>query len=161
MINVQYRMHSELYAHLVNVIYKKPIDSFRKTKDGSPFLQSLLSQPILASARPSEVYKLRSFLHFLDVDYGVQVREQSGSSSNQQEVDVVDSLVRTLITRDGIEKKDIGVMTGYAAQKKLLWLKARAGGWTDVSFIGTIDSSQGSQYKIVILSLVTTDGFRE
>ncbi|KAL8963379.1 MAG: hypothetical protein Q9193_000352 [Seirophora villosa] len=158
MINMQYRMHDELYAHLINIIYKKPIGSFRKTSDGSPFLQTLLRQPILAAARPGEVYKLRSFLHFLNVDHGVQVREDSGSSCNQQEADVVDSLVRTLVTRDGIDKKDIGVMTGYKAQKKLLWLKASANGWADVSFIGTIDSAQGSQYKIVVLSLVTTGG---
>ncbi|KAI4148103.1 MAG: hypothetical protein LQ341_001668 [Variospora aurantia] len=158
MINVQYRMHDQLYAHLVKVIYKKPIDSARKSSDDSPYLKTLLRHPILASGRPGEVFKLRSFLHFLDVSYGIQRWEESGSSSNQHEVDVIDSLVRNLLTRDGIKKKDIGVMTGYRAQRKLLWTKAVANGWADVNFIGTIDSSQGSQYKIVILSLVTTDG---
>lgn len=161
MINVQYRMHDQLYAHLVKVIYKKPIDSARKSSDDSPYLKTLLRHPILASGRPGEVFKLRSFLHFLDVSYGIQRWEESGSSSNQHEVDVIDSLVRNLLTRDGIKKKDIGVMTGYRAQRKLLWTKAVANGWADVNFIGTIDSSQGSQYKIVILSLVTTDGLRK
>lgn len=161
MIKVQYRMHDKLYAHLVKVIYKKPIDSTRKSSDDSPYLKPSSAKPVEALARPGEVYELRSFLHFLNVDHGIQVREQSGSSSNQQEADVVDSLVQTLVARDGIKKKDIEVTTGYTDQRRLLWTKAVANGRADVNSIGTIDSSQRSQYKIVILSLVTTDGFRK
>lgn len=51
-------------------------------------------------------------------------------------------------------------MTGNTAQLKLLGRKARENGWNDVKRILTTDSSQGFEYKIVIISLVRTGGSR-
>ncbi|KAL8987327.1 MAG: hypothetical protein Q9177_003449 [Variospora cf. flavescens] len=116
MINVQYRMHDKLYAHLVKVIYKKPIDSTRKSSDDSPYLKP-------SSANPSRPW-----------------RDQAKS-------------------KNSAPSSIFSMSTTESRSRKLLWTKAVANGRADVNSIGTIDSSQVSQYKIVILSLVTTDGF--
>ncbi|KAL8716846.1 MAG: hypothetical protein Q9225_005861 [Loekoesia sp. 1 TL-2023] len=145
MLNVQYRMHDQLYAHLIYL-----------TSNPSEFLQNLLERPTQFSTLHG-TYILRSFLHFLDVPEGQQESFERGSSWNTAEIDVVDGLVKALLAR-GIARLDICVMTGYSAQRKLLWQKAKDNGWTNIKFIGSVDSSQGSQCRVVILSLVTTRG---
>ena len=133
-LNVQHRMHDELYAHLIACVYKSDIDSRYSTNNPSPFLQNLLAHPTQVIAG-SNYYELRSFLHFIDVEHGKQESEEGASSWNTLEVNAVDALVKALIERPGIEKGSIGVLTGYRAQKKLLRRKARDNGWgswTDV-----------------------------
>ncbi len=124
-LNVQHRMHDELYAHLIACVYKSDIDSRYSTNNPSPFLQNLLAHPTQVIAG-SNYYELRSFLHFIDVEHGKQESEEGASSWNTLEVNAVDALVKALIERPGIEKGDIGVLTGYRAQKKLLGSKSYA-----------------------------------
>ncbi|KAL8763537.1 MAG: hypothetical protein Q9184_000663 [Pyrenodesmia sp. 2 TL-2023] len=130
MLDVQYRMHHELYAHLIGCIYKRFISSAYLSTQPSPFLQRLAASQPRAHVNGGD-YKLESFLHFVDVAEGVRQRNKSKSSFNTAEVDVVDALVRDLITRCNVEKSDIGVMTGYKAQAKLLREKAKLNGWLD------------------------------
>ncbi|KAL8922926.1 MAG: hypothetical protein Q9208_004888 [Pyrenodesmia sp. 3 TL-2023] len=158
MLNVQYRMHDRLYAHLPVCVYKgKTINSARLTSDPTPFLRDLLSRPTQATTQDGEAYVLNNFLHFVNVD-GVQVKEPNNSSVNAKEAHVVDALVQALISR-GIAKAHIGVMTGYKSQRKLLRSLAKEHDWEDIKIIATIDASQGSQFKIVIMSLVSTQGY--
>lgn len=156
-------MYDELYAHLVACVYNMIIESHKKTANPSPFLRSLLEHPTQATTVGGKTYELKSFLHFIDVEHGQQESEEAGSSWNTAEIDVVDAVVRGLLARPGIEKGDICIITGYKAQRKLLKKAARDNGWevwVDIE-IGTIDSTQGSQAKIVVLSLVTTHGLRK
>ncbi|KAL8649232.1 MAG: hypothetical protein Q9226_005664 [Calogaya cf. arnoldii] len=160
MLDVQYRMHDELYAHLIVSIYNTIIGSKKLTANPSPFLQNLLEHPTQVIAG-GNIYVLNSFLHFIDVEDGQQESKEAGSSWNNAEIDVIDALVRALLGRQGIEKGDIMVIVGYKEQRKLLKKKARENGWldwVDIKWIGTIDSTQGSQAKIVCLGLVTTHG---
>ncbi|KAL9031628.1 MAG: hypothetical protein Q9180_006790 [Flavoplaca navasiana] len=159
-LNMQYRMHDELYAHLIATVYKSLIHSAYLTSNPSPFLQKLLAQPTQL-VTGGESYQLGSFLHFIDIAHGIQESEEAGSSWNMAEVDAIDALVRNLLRRSGVTKKDIGVMTGYKAQRKLLKKKAQQNGWADIFYIGTIDAFQGSQVPISCLSLVTTRGYRK
>lgn len=108
---------------------------------------------------PRDTYHLKSFLHFIDVADGQQESIEGGSSWNVAEVEHVHATVKALLEA-GFAKSDICVMTGYKAQLKRLGQKAKANGWHDVKRILTIDSSQGSEYKIVIISLVRTGGGR-
>ncbi|KAL9635328.1 MAG: hypothetical protein Q9204_002665 [Flavoplaca sp. TL-2023a] len=160
MLNRQFRMHDELYAHLIYCIYKGfMIHSARKTKDvmngGSPFLTDLQREPIRATTNDGDSYVLNSFLHFVDVD-GQQEKKHNGSSKNVKEALAIDAMVRALIAR-GVERKKIGVMTGYKAQRLELKRLAKANGWGDIKILCTVDASQGGQMEYVFFSLVTTE----
>ena len=56
----------------------------------------------------------------------------------------------------GFQQSDIAVITGYSEQKRLLTERAKENGWSGVKQIMTIDSSQGDEYQIVFVNLVTT-----
>ena len=157
-LKIQYRMYAELYAHTAACIYKTEISSIKLINQPSAFLQRLLAQPVRVDTKHN-TYHLQSFLHFLDVPHGFKQSHEGGSSWNRAEVEVVDGLVKGLLEA-GVEKDDICVMTGYTAQLKLLGQVAKENNWIDVKRILTIDSSQGSEYKVVILTLVTTTGMR-
>ena len=60
MLNREYRMHDQLYAHLMTCIYKEEISSEYSTSKPSEFLEMILGD------------YLSSFLHFLDVLDGEQ-----------------------------------------------------------------------------------------
>ncbi|KAG7001307.1 hypothetical protein G7Y79_00032g066600 [Physcia stellaris] len=156
MLGVQYRMHDQLYQHLIDCVYKFPIHSPYMTSNPSPFLQRLLSQTIRVNTSRDE-YHLSSFLHFLDVAEGKHESIEGGSSWNLAEVEAVNALVKAFL-QIGILKSEICVMTGYARQLKLLQASAKANNWSDIKRILTIDSSQGAEFKIVIISLVRTHG---
>ncbi|KAL8639179.1 MAG: hypothetical protein Q9226_008903, partial [Calogaya cf. arnoldii] len=156
-LNVQYRMHDQLYAHLIACVYKSPIASHELTRDPSPFLKQLLARPTQVVFR-GESYKLESFLHFIDVADGKQESLEAGSSWNTAEIEAMDALVRGLLLR-GVAKKDIGVLIGYKEQRKLMRKKAQQNGWADIFYIGTIDAFQGSEAPIMCISLVSTRGY--
>ncbi|KAL8894085.1 MAG: hypothetical protein Q9192_004631 [Flavoplaca navasiana] len=161
MLDEQYRMHDELYAHLIASVYNAMIGSKYLTANPSPFLRSLLEYPTQVTTATGDSYVLNSFLHFIDVEDGQQESKEAGSSWNDAEIEVMDALVRGLLGRPGVGKGDIMVIVGYKEQKKLLKKKAKDNGWliwVDIKWIGTIDSTQGSQAKIVCLGLVTTHG---
>ncbi|KAL8750646.1 MAG: hypothetical protein Q9184_006352, partial [Pyrenodesmia sp. 2 TL-2023] len=160
-LNVQYRMHDEIYAHLVGCIYTDVvINSHRLTSTPSQFLKDLLRHPTRFTTRDRESYQLDSFLHFIDVK-GEQKKEANGSSFNVQEANAVEALVLALVARPGVVKKDIGVMTGYKGQKRLMRDMAKANGWADIKLLSTVHASQGNEFKIVILSLVSDKGLQE
>ncbi|KAL9024058.1 MAG: hypothetical protein Q9180_008012, partial [Flavoplaca navasiana] len=155
-----FRMHDELYAHLIYCIYKGfMIHSARKTKDvmngGSPFLTDLQREPIRATTNDGDLYVLNSFLHFVDVD-GQQEKKHDGSSNNVKEALAIDAMVRALIAR-GVERKKIGIMTGYKAQRLELKRFAKANDWGDIKILCTVDASQGGQMEYVFFSFMTTE----
>lgn len=152
-------MHDQLYQHLIDCIYRFPIQSPYMTSNPSSFLQRLLSQTIRVNTSRDE-FRLSSFLHFLNVAEGEHESIEGGSSWNVAEVEVVNALVKAFL-QVGILKSEICVMTGYARQLKLLVDSAKTNNWSDVKRILTIDSSQGAEFRIVIISLVRTRGRRE
>lgn len=137
------------------------IHSTRKTKDvingGSPLLTELQREPIRATTSDGDSYLLNSFLHFVNVD-GQQEKKHNGSSKNVKEALAIDAMVRALIAR-GVERKKIGVMTGYKAQRLELKRLAKANGWGDIKIICTVDASQGGQMEFLFFSLVTTEPY--
>ncbi|KAL8833445.1 MAG: hypothetical protein Q9176_007975 [Flavoplaca citrina] len=136
----QYRMHDCLYAATAAVIYKIRIIADKLTSNPSAFRRRLLASPITVNV-PQASYELRSFLHFLDVPHGVQELSDGSSSFNQAEVEVVNSLVLSLLDRGVAEHEG-----SYTVQKKALEDAAKA------------NASQGTENFVMILSLVKTDG---
>lgn len=147
-LDVQYRMHSVLYAHLSAVVYKRQITSARNTSEPSPELQRLQGALPLRFHIVKGAYSVGSYMNFLDVPDGVKRTLNGGSSYNEAEVEVVSGLVEALL-QAGIPGDTIAVMTGYTEQRRLIKLEAKRRGWeSQVKKIMTIEASQGSEFDV-------------
>ena len=154
-LNVQYRMHNRLYAAVNQCVYGSQVSSSYKTEQPKPFLQNLLAN-LPSFILGGRQYRLRSYLQFLDVFDGVARSIDQGSSCNDKEVDCVELLVQDLLAK-GVPASSIAVMTGYLWQLDNLKTRFRAKGWLEVRIL-TVDTSQGDEFEIVIISLVKTGG---
>lgn len=151
LLNVQYRMHPVINAFPSARFYK------RRVKDGVSAEDRIL---------PFEVYSGLKSLHltsrvvFFPVDDGMEERESvaengaPGSSLlNRAEADVVVSLVRAL-TNDRRNSIDVGVISPYSGQVKLLRDElTRKPVCGDIE-INTVDGFQGREKDIIIISVV-------
>ena len=147
-LDVQYRMHSALYAHLSAVVYKRQITSARDTSDPSPELQRLQRGLPLRFPTVKHAYSVGSYMNFLDVPDGVKSTINGGSSYNEAEVEVVSGLVQALL-QAGIPGDTIAVLAGYTEQRRLLKLEAKRRGWeSQVKKIMTIEASQGDEFDV-------------
>ncbi|KAL8941920.1 MAG: hypothetical protein Q9211_001615 [Gyalolechia sp. 1 TL-2023] len=156
-LNKQYRMHRSLYGPVRRVIYAGMVDSHRETDPPSHYLQQLLNDMPLTFNVGSQQYALTTYLNFVDVAHGVSHTVPAGSSYNIEEVEAISAYVVKLLS-SGRKAEDIVVMTGYLDQLGKLKEAARKDGWLHVRRILTVDTSQGDQYRIVIISLVKTNG---
>ena len=159
-LNKQYRMPEELYRHLNTVIYesKGTISSAFSFSNPNAHCTSVLQAlPLSFVVNNQKRFTLTTCLQFVDVADGVQQKIEAGSSSNFKELETVEAMVMAFLAK-GFTPADIAVVTGYARQKKLFMLRAQENGWSQVRQVLTVDSCQGDEYKIVILSLVTTKG---
>lgn len=162
-LDTQYRMYDMLYEHLIEVIYAgelkrlnlDTINSAKTIADPTAFGLRLNSAMPIKVEVGHEAFKLDSILNFIDVADGVQRSLEAGSSWNVQEIDAIDSAIVKLKSI-GVPEKDIAVITGYSEQKRQLTERAKEHGWSGVKQIMTIDSSQGDEYQIIFVSLVTT-----
>ena len=179
-LNVQYRSHNELYAPTSLVFYGDQVKSHHLTSEPRPFLQKIIAALPIVMDVGDVRYQIDSWRGFIDVSDGVAVTNNGGSSCNAQEAEAVSALVKAWLALPFITMGDIAVITGYRAQVKLLKELALRDDWSGVSvstspeesilavkntnspvlapLIRTIDSSQGAEYPIVILSLVRTHG---
>lgn len=147
-LDVQYRMHSAVYAHLPAVVYKRQITSARNASDPSPELQRLQGVLPLNVHTVKGTYSVGNFMNFLDVSEGVKTTVAGGSSCNEAEVEVVGWLVQALL-QAGIPGDTIAVLTGYTEQRRLLKLEAKKRGWENhVKKVMTIDASQGDEFDV-------------
>ena len=155
-LQIQYRTYAELFGHTQRVFYQdKPIASPKSWRQNRTDFGNRL-----AAALPFDFncgrdrYSVPSIKHLINVD-GTQ--EPDGTSStNAAEARVISELVLA-IKHAGFQDKDIAVLAGYAAQKKLLTRTAHENGWAGVRIL-TIDSSQGGEANILIISLVSSRG---
>ena len=178
-LQYQYRSHDELYRPTNVVFYQGQVQAEHLTDKPRPFLQDMLNVLPLSFTANDKDFSILSWNGFVDVEEGVAVNNDGGSSSNELEAEAISSLVKVLLSTSAVTMKDIAVITGYRAQVKLLKGLAVRDGWAGVPItdlvknpestdtlsaatspplIRTIDSSQGAEYPIVILSLVRTYG---
>lgn len=156
LLDVQYRAHDHLYRHTMEIFYAGKVRSFYPTSSPRPFLAQFMNLlPIDVPINQNRIFKLRSWAHFLNVADGQAQSIPGGSSWNQQEAMVTQSLVKTLLTK--IPPANILVLTGYRRQLKLLKGLASQNGWDSVA-VKTVDGSQGAEQQIVILNTVRTFG---
>ena len=162
-LDTQYRMYDMLYHHLIEVIYagelkRQGLDTINSVKHvafPTAFGDKLNAAMPIKFEFGIQSFAINSIKNFIDVADGVQQTLEAGSSWNTQEINAIDSAILKLVSV-GFHQEDIAVITGYSYQKRRLTEKAKEHGWSDVKQIMTIDSSQGDEYKIIFVSLVTT-----
>jgi senataxin len=87
----------------------------------------------------------------VDVASGCEARAASGSLHNDAEAEMVVLLVRAV--RDKCGERNVAVITFYAAQVTCISAALRRGGLRGVQ-VYTVDSFQGSEEEVVVLSFV-------
>jgi superfamily I DNA and/or RNA helicase len=151
MLKIQYRMRPEISCFPSTVFYNGGIAN---------------AASVMASSDEEAIY--RNLVHdqpycFVQVD-GTEERQPSGSFHNQKEAEQVVAVVegaRRCIRRASLARsnqyhfKNMRVITIYQAQVDLLSRLLRAARLGDVT-VSTVDSSQGCEANLVIISFVRT-----
>jgi len=144
MLNVQYRMHPEISAFPSRHFYNGLI------LDGDNVMAPVYGYAHLFHGRPYA---------FLQVD-GIEAKGTEKSTCNHIEADVVVDLVRQLADHNdeswcrSVDR--LRIITFYTEQVVLLRKKLSDAGLKDV-LVATVDSSQGCEADVVIVSLVRTN----
>ena len=135
LLKVQYRMSPELLSFVNKYIYKNELKTGVSRKE---------RMPPLCFGWPRDSTNQPVGLAFVNHDFK---EEASGTSfRNREEAKKIVTAVQHFL-KSGIEASAIGIITGYAPQRDLLRLGAPCS-------VGTVDSFQGSQRDILLISMV-------
>ncbi|CED83037.1 DNA helicase [Phaffia rhodozyma] len=163
-LTVQYRMNHRIAEYASKALYSSLLVSHQSVSN-----RTLSSLPNLPDLSEDDVEFLDHPVVFFDSN-GCEFYERDdgsgngkssdgeGSKLNENEADLVQRYVRRLITL-GVGPEDIGILAAYQAQVSLLssLLKTE---YPNL-LIGTVDSLQGQEREVVILSLVRSNEKRE
>jgi len=157
MLSTQYRMAPAIGEIISHCFYDGDLKTGPKT---SPKWMESLTAPW---------NKTVSWIDTSGDSYLESKEFKGGGVSNEAEVELLSSLLRELVNTDGVaeklkewDKKDstppIGIITGYRKQVELLEHRLENASWAtgirNLIKIDTIDSYQGSENRIILLSLV-------
>ncbi|BBM64081.1 hypothetical protein VA249_18150 [Vibrio alfacsensis] len=157
MLSTQYRMAPAIGEIISQCFY----DGNLKTGSKTP--------PDWMKSLPAPWNKTVSWIDTSGNCYLENKATKGGGVSNEEEVELISSLLRELVNTDGTveqlkewDKKDstppIGIITGYRKQVELLEHRLENAAWAtgirELIKIDTIDSYQGSENRIILLSLV-------
>ena len=158
LLSVQHRQHSDLFHAVGDRIYKNRVASYHQTSNPRPFLQELLADLPINFSVGGHTWSVRSWANFINVPHGKHVTKPEGSSMNEVEVKVVEGLIKGLLNEN---KKalttldNVAVICGYLWQIDLMKQMAAKNRWDKLKIL-TVDSCQGDEWEVVILSLVKT-----
>ena len=147
LLRTQYRMHPSIRAFPSSEFYEnKLMDNIVTVK--RPALVNIL-QPPLPDAK-----KIAPVLAYsvLNVEGRCQMNLRSKSSYNIEEAEVVSALIQRITSELGIALPDIGVITPYKEQVKMIQAKTLG------VEVNTVDSFQGREKRAVIISCVRAVG---
>jgi len=143
MLEIQYRMNETLMEFPSKMFYEGKLKAAPEVKD--------ITLADLVGKKQEGVLDSQKVVYFLDVQ-GKQVLEgKTQSYFNEDEIELVKWVVKVLLDW-GLQPKQIGVITPYAAQKSLL---AKALGEVEVN---TVDGFQGREKEVIVISWVRTEG---
>lgn len=139
MLSEQYRMHPDI-CDLVNVFYDGKLESLCKREDKEHNLGLYNNKALVWIDLP------------ISEDYPMEVKRQS--VSRRCEVDRIQKELSVILSKNNDYK--IGIITFYSDQAKLLNDMVRNKFPSDIDRIrvGTVDSFQGKEFDVVLLSVV-------
>ncbi|KYO23328.1 putative helicase senataxin [Alligator mississippiensis] len=137
-LTVQYRMHPDICLFPSNYVYGKTLKTDRATEE----------------SRCSSDWPFQPYLVF-DVADGHEKRDKD-SFTNPQEVKLVVELIKTIKEkRKDIGSRNIGIITPYNAQKKIIQQELdREFGKDRAGEVDTVDGFQGRQKDCIIVTCV-------
>ena len=155
-LNVQYRMHPEISLFPNNTFYKGDL---------------LDSESVINRPSPAQVLKnhgkktkwIEKYL-FIDVSESAEEREkgENGSFRNVKEAEsICEVICKCLLTSDSMPPISIVVLSFYSAQVRYIQKEFQKLGISSISFcsvqVMTVDSFQGSEADIVLISFVRSN----
>lgn len=142
MLSEQYRMHPDI-CELVNVFYDGKLETLCKAEDKAHNLGLYDNKAVVWIDLP------------LSDEYPAEHKKQS--ISRQCEVDRIEAELANILSKN--DEYKIGIITFYSAQAKLLNDMVRTKFPSDVDRIrvGTVDSFQGKEFDVVLLSIVRSN----
>lgn len=160
MLNVQYRMHSQICAFPSKTLYSSKLKSHSSVE--GHLLQDLSNANATSEEDAKEI--LGTPVVFFDTA-GCEYFERldgdkdEGSRCNENEATIVKNWVDKLV-EVGVSPDQIAIITPYQAQVSLLTSLLRALYGTSLE-IGTVDGMQGREKEAVVISLVRSNDSRE
>ncbi|XP_077088744.1 3'-5' exoribonuclease HELZ2-like [Siphateles boraxobius] len=141
MLDTQYRMQEDICAFPSQEFYAG------KLKTGTRLKQSLFH----ARSRQTCIV----FGHVEGKEKSLLVSTEQGNENSKANVEEAEEVVRIaiLLTKAGIQTKDIAILTPYNAQVRDISESLSYNGIRDIT-VNTIMRSQGSEWKYVIMSTV-------
>ncbi|CAB4015333.1 Hypothetical predicted protein, partial [Paramuricea clavata] len=145
MLEIQYRMHKELCRFPSEFFYDGKLETAKNVLDRKP---DNVKWPN-GNSFPFVFHHVEGIEESLVVTTG---QGNENSKKNQKEIAKVVHITRTL-TNEGIEGKDIVILSPYRAQCFEITEKLKQHGFSDISAMSVV-AAQGSEKNYVILSLV-------
>lgn len=142
MLDVQYRMHPSLIKFSSDKFYNGKIKSSESTLG----LKALKSAPWMG----------KSHAVWVDADQGREQRDGT-SYSNIKEAELILKFIRALIDSNECSPSDIGVITGYSAQKECIKRLVSRYSTTKGVAVRTVDGFQGQERRVIFFSAVRTE----
>ncbi|CAL6102734.1 DNA_helicase [Hexamita inflata] len=146
-LNIQYRMHPALIEYPNTKYYQGIINSGIKAENRILKLKTSLKEQIITNSFPSLM---------IDVNGKEEFNKDSKSYSNKQECEFTLELIKYILRTYYVKEEDIGVITPYIQQKFLIQEQLKNIHLNEVE-VNSVDSFQGREKKIIILSFVRTD----
>jgi superfamily I DNA and/or RNA helicase len=151
MLTIQYRMHPNIMG-AINQFYQHR-------------LQCGLLQPDQQRAHNlgSKIIQENQHIIWVKMPQGESFREQKEGTSpfNEREVDVIEKLcgemekVWSVKVADGLPRKELGIITFYNAQLRLIESKINPENFPSLHIrTGTVDRFQGMERQVIIVSMV-------
>jgi len=147
-LDIQYRMHEKIQEWPSKRFYNNKLIAAENNRLHTIQDLKLLNVPITT-------FDPIVFIDTAGTDYNEILDEKLLSFYNTGESKLVKLIVNSL-TDAGIKENDIGIITPYNAQVKDL--KTRI---PDISNINSVDSFQGREKEVIIISLVRSNILRE
>lgn len=145
MLNIQYRMHSQIMQWSSDEFYEGKLEADNSVSE------HLLCELDCVSEEETTLVPL----FYIDtVNCGFLENDDNGSKANKEEADLVKKHLQSLIDA-GVKESDIGIISPYSAQVYLLRTLLS----DDFPFveINTVDAYQGREKEAIIISLVRSN----
>lgn len=147
-LEYHYRSHEDIIGFVKSNIYDDRItvaDLCPRGVEWDPEVEDIPAPSAVAEGPP---------VTFVDVNGEQTWRQRYGAAVNDDEVEVVGSIVRALVTKHEVEETDIGVITPFRGQRSRIADEISSFGKVEVS---TVDGFQGRERDIIVFSTVNTE----
>ncbi len=156
MLRVQYRMNKTIMAFANTMMYDGKLIADRSAADT---ILTLANEPADNFAkRVLQPEKPVVFIDTSNIDADETLRPRSTSYENDLEAAIVTDIVKGLL-ESGLKSEEIGVITPYLAQVKLIRQKLEADSLG--CEVKSVDGFQGREKEVIIISLVRSNIAKE